>query len=99
MALHLLTHSARPAWLDIITKIRYSVCWNCTFLEIKIFPFVILYIQELYTWDNGNQLTYPVKFTDIGYNTPEIDLANDRIEVSGPEALVQEEWDTVVEIT
>ncbi|MPC57205.1 hypothetical protein E2C01_051180 [Portunus trituberculatus] len=30
-------------------------------------------LQEIYSWDNGNQLTYPVKVIDIGYNTPEED--------------------------
>ena len=24
----------------------------------------------LYTWDGGNQLTYPVKYHDIGYKEP-----------------------------
>ena len=24
----------------------------------------------LYTWDGGNQLTYPVKYHDIGYREP-----------------------------
>ena len=32
--------------------------------------------QELYTWDKGNQLTYPIKSVDIGYNTPELDITN-----------------------
>nr|XP_053655844.1 uncharacterized protein LOC128704735 [Cherax quadricarinatus] len=27
--------------------------------------------KEIYSWDSGNQLTYPVKVIDIGYNTPE----------------------------
>lgn len=67
-------------------------------IYIKLF-FCFFLKQELYTWDNGNQLTYPVKFTDIGYNTPDNDLANDRIEVSGPEALIQDEWDSIIEIT
>jgi hypothetical protein len=58
--------------------------------------------QELYTWYKGNQLTYPVKSVDIGYNTPDNslnELANERIEVSGPEAFKQDEWETDVEIT
>ncbi|KAK8397870.1 hypothetical protein O3P69_004577 [Scylla paramamosain] len=29
--------------------------------------------KEIYSWDNGNQLTYPVKVIDIGYNTPDED--------------------------
>jgi len=32
--------------------------------------------KELYTWDKGNQLTYPIKSVDIGYNTPELDITN-----------------------
>lgn len=24
--------------------------------------------KELYTWDKGNQLTYPVRYHEIGYN-------------------------------
>jgi hypothetical protein len=56
--------------------------------------------KELYTWDKGNQLTYPVKSVDIGYNTPENDISNDgRIEINGPEALTQDDWDSVIEIT
>lgn len=27
--------------------------------------------KEIYSWDSGNQLTYPVKVIDIGYNTPD----------------------------
>ena len=26
-----------------------------------------IYLQSLTTWDSGNQLTYPVKYIDIGY--------------------------------
>lgn len=38
-------------------------------------------VQELYTWDKGNQLTYPIKSVDIGYNTPELDItSNGRIQ-------------------
>jgi len=33
--------------------------------------------KELYTWDKGNQLTYPIKSVDIGYNTPESDITSD----------------------
>lgn len=44
--------------------------------------------KELYTWDKGNQLTYPVKSVDIGYNTPESnDLTN------GPDAFTQDDPD------
>lgn len=28
----------------------------------------MLLFQELYTWDKGNQLTYPVRYHEIGYN-------------------------------
>ena len=27
----------------------------------------VLLFQSLITWDNGNQLTYPVKYIDPGY--------------------------------
>jgi len=26
------------------------------------------FLQELYTWDKGNQLTYPIRYHEIGYN-------------------------------
>jgi len=59
--------------------------------------------QELYSWDRGNQLTYPVKSVDIGYNTPENDIPNDRIDINGPEAFIQEDdfqnGESVIEIT
>lgn len=29
---------------------------------------VLIFLQELYTWDKGNQLTYPVRYHEIGYN-------------------------------
>ncbi|KAG8229193.1 hypothetical protein J437_LFUL001065 [Ladona fulva] len=29
--------------------------------------------KELYTWDKGNQLTYPVRYNEIGYNTTKED--------------------------
>lgn len=59
----------------------------------------LFYFQELYTWDRGNHLTYPVKSVDIGYNIPEHDLSNDRIDINGPEAFIQEDWESVIEIT
>jgi len=46
-------------------------------------------MQELYTWDKGNQLTYPVKSIDIGYHSQDTD-PNDPLESTGPEALVVE---------
>lgn len=27
------------------------------------------YLQELYSWDRGNQLTYPVRYHEIGHNS------------------------------
>ncbi len=57
-------------------------------------------MQELYTWDKGNQLTYPVKSIDIGYHSQDTD-PNDPLESTGPEALVQphDDWEnSVVEI-
>jgi hypothetical protein len=29
--------------------------------------------KELYTWDKGNQLTYPVRYHEIGYNQTIVD--------------------------
>lgn len=26
-------------------------------------------LQELYSWDKGNQLTYPIRYHEIGYNS------------------------------
>lgn len=35
--------------------------------RIKLHKFLFKF-QELYTWDRGNQLTYPVRYHEIGYN-------------------------------
>lgn len=32
-----------------------------------------LFLQEIYSWDSGNQLNYPVVYIDIGYNTGDDD--------------------------
>lgn len=28
-----------------------------------------VFLQELYSWDRGNQLTYPVRYNEIGMNS------------------------------
>ncbi|XP_072398449.1 uncharacterized protein [Diabrotica undecimpunctata] len=38
--------------------------------------------QELYSWDRGNQLTYPVRYHDIGYNSSTAAAKDDRGESS-----------------
>ncbi|XP_056636395.1 uncharacterized protein LOC130444995 isoform X1 [Diorhabda sublineata] len=37
--------------------------------------------QELYSWDKGNQLTYPVRYHDIGYNSTTAPGKDDRSEM------------------
>lgn len=32
--------------------------------------------KEIFTWDKGNQLIYPVKYTDIGYEREEKEKPN-----------------------
>lgn len=60
----------------------------------------VIFKKELYTWDKGNQLTYPVKLVDIGYNTADNEIPlNGNIETSNPEAFRQDEWEPDVEIT
>lgn len=42
-------------------------------------PNIFIYVQELYTWDKGNQLTYPVRYNEIGYNyTSREDQSSDK---------------------
>jgi len=60
------------------TKIRLALdLYTHTMIEIEL-PFTNPFrhttmlgynhrLQSLYTWDGGNQLTYPVKYHDIGY--------------------------------
>ncbi|XP_059613225.1 uncharacterized protein LOC132259559 [Phlebotomus argentipes] len=33
--------------------------------------------RELYTWDKGNQLTYPIRYHEIGYNATSAEKADD----------------------
>uniref|UniRef100_A0A1B0DMQ1 Uncharacterized protein n=3 Tax=Phlebotomus papatasi TaxID=29031 RepID=A0A1B0DMQ1_PHLPP len=33
--------------------------------------------KELYTWDKGNQLTYPIRYHEIGYNASSAEKADD----------------------
>lgn len=33
----------------------------------------LIFLQELFTWDKGNQLTYPIRYHEIGYNTSKED--------------------------
>lgn len=37
------------------------------------FLFFIKLFQELYTWDKGNQLTYPVRYHELDYNSTDKD--------------------------
>lgn len=37
-------------------------------LQVKFMFNAPFLFQELYTWDKGNQLTYPVRYHEIGYN-------------------------------
>lgn len=64
----------------------YSMCSRirsllCTFAEEEL-NFSFAFFQELYTWDKGNQLTYPIRYHEIGYNIskeekePESNLVN-----------------------
>ncbi|KAG7163708.1 Myocilin-like [Homarus americanus] len=72
------------------TKIRFALdLYRKRFLDVDLpfnNPFKMTTMlgynydtKEIYSWDNGNQLTYPVKVIDIGYNTPDE-------ERGGPEA-------------
>ncbi|CAG9858094.1 unnamed protein product [Phyllotreta striolata] len=65
--------------LDRNTKIRFAFdLYKETLLDVNLAfsnPFrkttMLNYNarnQELYSWDKGNQLTYPVRYHDIGYN-------------------------------
>ena len=38
----------------------------------------VFFLQEIYSWDSGNQLTYPIKYIDIGYNTPYEDKTEEK---------------------
>ncbi|XP_068219056.1 uncharacterized protein [Palaemon carinicauda] len=63
------------------TKIRFALdLYRKTFLDVDL-PFnnpfrnttMLGYnpkTKEIYSWDNGNQLTYPIKYNDIGYSPP-----------------------------
>ncbi|KFB48539.1 AGAP005849-PA-like protein [Anopheles sinensis] len=35
--------------------------------------------KELYTWDKGNQLTYPIRYHEIGYNTTATEKTDDTL--------------------
>ncbi|KAK7083078.1 Olfactomedin-like domain protein [Halocaridina rubra] len=71
------------------TKIRFALdLYRKRFLDVDL-PFnnpfrkttMLGYnpnTKEIFSWDSGNQLTYPIKYIDIGYNSPE--------ERGGPEA-------------
>lgn len=52
--------------------ILYSKFNNCNIIFVVVFTKVTYlfyyFLQELYSWDKGNQLTYPVRSHDIGYN-------------------------------
>lgn len=46
--------------------------------EIKIIK-IIYFSQELYTWDKGNQLTYPIRYHEIGYNVTSSEKYDDNL--------------------
>lgn len=75
------------------TKIRFALdLFRKRFLDVDLSfnnPFRMTTMlgynydtKEIYSWDSGNQLTYPVKVIDIGYNTADE-------ERGGPEAAPQ----------
>nr|CAD7434669.1 unnamed protein product [Timema monikensis] len=45
--------------------------------------------EELYTWDRGNQLTYPIRYHEIGYNLT-------KEEKGEPEASAQVQTDFLI---
>ena len=47
--------------------------YNCFPRYLILFEIVL---QSLTTWDNGNQLTYPVKYIDPGYKDQNGDSRN-----------------------
>lgn len=64
------------------TKIRFALdLYRKSFLDVDLQfnnPFRMTTMlgynpstKEIYSWDSGNQLTYPIKYIDIGYNTPD----------------------------
>lgn len=46
-------------------------------MELEFNVTMMYDIQELYTWDKGNQLTYPVRYHEIGYNQTASDKHDD----------------------
>ncbi|XP_068219058.1 uncharacterized protein [Palaemon carinicauda] len=62
-------------------KIRFALdLYRKTFLDVDL-PFTNPFrntttlgynsrTKEIYSWDSGNQLSYPIKYNDIGYNAP-----------------------------
>lgn len=53
------------------TSVGYNHRFKVKFRRLK-FPIKKInfpqYQQELYTWDKGNQLTYPIRYHELGYN-------------------------------
>lgn len=45
----------------------------------KVFKFVFSFchLKELYTWDKGNQLTYPTRYHEIGNNVSSSEKTDD----------------------
>ena len=38
---------------------------------------IVSYLKELYTWDKGNQLTYPTRYHEIGNNVTSSEKTDD----------------------
>lgn len=45
-------------------------CWYKIYMSLP---------QELYTWDKGNQLTYPTRYHEIGYNISSSEKTDDAL--------------------
>lgn len=41
------------------------IFYSWFFFILGSFPFVFAHTQELFTWDHGNQLTYPIRYNDM----------------------------------